>query len=844
MDTQMISPGADGVAPLSWQPTEQNRYYYYEFLHFIPTSKKDKYWAAQCLLFNKLNSSRILDVERVNKYRMLDQGIIDKMEYVKIIDPATKDGGGKASYFTASWQSNPINLHVQNILDARLQKMPIEIAVNAVDEYFQLRQQKENAKIMGRKIFFKLLNDMNTQLGLPPLRPGEDPYKYVARMAQNAEEGRVMTKDANAPQTATRDTATQLMDNIRSLIEDDEDLAMFNTYAYKDGVEVACELIIKYYQEVNKFTMVADNLLRDLRNFNCTCLRYYTSQTTGRPVLRYEDPAVIFSGPFQKEDGSDCPYWWTEYDITFAEFVRQFGANLTKDQLKIVFDRNRATRGGYGGGGSAGVGSWGTWDECTPIQREQALIRVGYSEWQTQNISVYSEGNIRGNLRYKRMEDDWEPPKGSPYKKDVRYYNMWYKCYYIPTFVSTTPSTVQTSDFDLQKHFIFEFGPIQDQLREGEDARYSRSSLVLWRSKKASWTDVEQRYMPSINLLWQQAQNDLANVIPHGLWFSEEAFTELMEVVDEAQKDGKDSNGEAVRRLKQTGYGIGKLFDDMGRRIPPFVDVKTGHLESAREKMIAIMDLYTMMTRALAFNEIDEGQAPAPRQSATGIQLAVDAAHNGTYFIEKAYVDLQRELAYRLLNYCKDVANEEDSGRYQEMCDIVGNGTAWALESVKDIPWRRLGLTVSLNNTEAQQALINQMALEMSRGANPILAPDEAIQLTFIDNVKYKYALLRLQLKKRQKMLEQQQAAAAQQQQQMLMLQQQIEQQKNDRAAQARFAEIELNAKIEERLMTVEAQLKYMSQRQLKEQIKDNRIEQDAAAAVAEQNAEAQAPMV
>jgi hypothetical protein len=833
----------DVVTPNGWQPTAQNRYYYYEFLHFIPTSKKDRFWAAQCLLFDKLNSTRIVDPKKVALYRELDLGKLNKAAYVNIIDPPQKDGGGRAAYFTASWEANPINLHINNIMDARLQKMPIGLTVRAADEYFQLTQQKENAKILGRKIFVRLLNDLNAKLGLPQLRADEDPFKYVQQMEVDAQSGRLQNKVANSPAAGGRDVPTMMMDNIKSIIEDNEDLALFNEYIYKDGVEVACELAIKYYQEVNKFKMVSDKLLTDLRNFNAVACRYYTSKTTGRPVLKYMDIAEIFTGPGSKEDGSDIPYWWMEYDITFGEFVREFGAGLTDDQLQLVFERNRATRGGWGVG-SSGIGHVPEWNNCTPVQREQALIRVGYTEWQTQNIAVYSKGNVKGNERFRQMPDEWEPPKDSPFEKEARYYNMWYKCYYIPTFVGTSPTTIQTSDFDLQKEYIFEFGPLQDQYREGEDERYSRSSLVLWQSLKPSWTDIEQRFMPNINLLWQQAQNDLANVIPHGLWFSEEAFTELMDVVDEAQANGKDSNGEGMRKLKQTGYGIGKLFDDLGRRIPPFVEVKTEHLAAAKEKLLMIMDLYAMMTRSLGFNEIEEGQAPQPRQSATGIQLAVDASHNATYFIEKGYVDIQQELGYRLMSYLKDIVNEGDSDRYQEFCDIVGSASGWALKTINDIPYRRLGITVEATNTEAQQQLINQMALEMAKGPNSLITPDEALELTFIDNVKYKFALLRLRVKKRRREMEERQAQQAQQQQQLMAMQQQMEMQKLQAETQAQMQEINLMKQWDERLMGIEAQLKYMSQSQIKTQIKDNRIEQEEAMAAIEQKAEAQAPML
>jgi len=834
------------IIPSNYQPSKDNRYIFYEFLHFIPKQEKDKYWAAQCLLFNKFNAERMIPLAKIQSYRALDRGIIDKQQYVNIIDPPQPDGtGGQASYFASSWQPNPINIHLKNILEAKLDKIPVSLFVKAADEYFQSNQQKENSRIIGRRSFLRLINEINADVGLPKLRSDEDPFKYVNQMAAAMEQGKVKTADAPGGGGATdtkrntnRDLSVNLMDSIKNMIEDNEDLALFNTYIYKDGVEVACELGMDYYMEVNKWTVANDKTKADLRNFNCSAARFYTSKTTGRPVLEHLDLDSVWTSPFYKEDGSDILFWWREYDVTFGEFVRQFGADLSKEELKLVFDRSRSLRGNWN------TGTGRTYEACTPLERENAMIRIGYMEWMTQDMEVYSEGNIRGNTRFKQMPGEWYPKKNSAYSREERYYNCWYKCYYIPAFVSTAPQTWQTSDFELQAQFIFDYGPLQDQFREGDDERYSRSSLVVWRSIKPSWTDIEQKFMPKINLLWMQFENDLGNALPHGMFFSEEAFTEMMDVVDEAQNSGKDNNIDAIRRLKQTGYGVGKLFTDLGARIPPFVEIKTAHLQTAQERLTVIMDLYAMMVRAFGMNEITEGAGPKPRQSLGAIEQAMNISNNATYFIEKGFLDIYKELGFRLLAYFREVVQEGDSERLREFQDIVGQANAWALEAIKDIPYRKLAVLVDAINTDEQNSFLNQMAMQMATGQNPLISPDEAIELTFIQNVKYKFALLRLKINKgrRDAMANQQQlaeagAAAAQQEFQMRMAEIQAKIQ-----GQAQLTD--LIKQWDGRLLQMEAQLKYMSQSQIKEQIKDNRIEQDTAKMEMEKNSEQQASLV
>lgn len=830
------------IIPSDYQPSRENRYTYYEFLHFIPEDQKDKFWAAQVTLFNKFNSEPLVDPKKAVRYREIDQSILDKQKYVQIIDPLQPDGtGGTAEFFATDWKANPIDIKLANQLEAKLDKLGLSINVKAADEYFKTKQQIENDRIMGRKKFLAMLNDLNKQIGLPPLREDEDPYRYVERMQAAAQQGEIKTADRSGSPTTAKDMPISLLDNIRAMVEDNEDLALYNEYVYKDGVEVACELASQYYMDVNKFPEVSDPMKADLRNFRAASMRFYTSMTTGRPVLEYMDPATTWTQPFKRADGADCGYWWREYDVTFGEFVRQFGANLSREELKIIFERNRNTRGTFG------VGTIPTWDECTVLQRENSLIRIGYMEVQTQNMAVYGTGTTRGNFRFKQMPADWEPAPTSPYKKEARYYNCWYKWYYIPLFANvgnTVGYSYPSGDFDMQAQYIFDFGKLQDQLREGDDQRYARSSLVVWRQHRPSWTDIKERFMTDINLLRLQMQNDIANAWPHGVIFNEDAFTELMGVVDEAQKDGKDGQYEVMRKLRQTGTGIFRFIGEDGKPLTPFQETRTGHLATAMERLQVMMNIYNLMTQALGTNAIGEGMAPAPRQNLGGIELSLQASDNANYYIEKAFTDIYAELGYRLINYFKDVVSYGPSERLQEFEDIVGRASAWSLEAIKEIPWRKMGITVDAINDTDRNMFVNQMALEMSKGPNPLITPDEAIGLTFIENVKYKFALMRLRLKKRRRQMEEQQA---QQQQMMLQVQQArsaFEMEKINAQAQGKIANTELMKQMDGRLMILEDQLKHASQSDLKRQIKDNRIEENAATIEMEENQRQQRPLI
>jgi hypothetical protein len=83
---------------------------------------------------------------------------------------------------------------------------------------------------------------------------------------------------------------------------------LYNQYIYKSDIEKAFELGIQHYM-INQNRWIANNgqgvmgadILRDLKNFNKGCARKYINQTTGRPIIRYIDPQILFTSPFKQK---------------------------------------------------------------------------------------------------------------------------------------------------------------------------------------------------------------------------------------------------------------------------------------------------------------------------------------------------------------------------------------------------------------------------------------------------------------------------------------------------------------------------------------------------------------
>lgn len=803
--------------------------WFYDQLHYIPKEDKDVLWCAKVLLYDTYHQRPFLDPQEAAKIRAKMNGHIDVQYYKNIIDPLK----GTAEYFHADWKACPLDQHLDEILETTVKQLPFSLGVKAVDEYSINNREQNNRKILNRGLMRTIINSFLVQMNFPLLKASDDPFAFIQQLQQSQQQqaggpAPVAPKGKGIPQK--KFMPADLQQTLLSQIDSQEQLGIYNQYVHKEGVEIACELGIDYYVNVkNKWSFnYASDILSDIKAFNRCCFRMFTSKTTGTPEIQHFRPEDIRVSPFQKRDLSDIRHWGFEMDISYADFTKMFGADLDNADLVRIFQQNHKYNGGP------------VWDPTRMTEMNKALIRVGYHEFQTQDFEVYADYTMNGNDRFKKVNSDFVPgmmknkrgnmvkePRVENSTRVEEHRNMWYKCYYIPYFFSSEYGTFNIVE---QSKFIFDFAPLQDQQRYGDDLQFARSSLLGFYSNRRSWFEIKESFMERITHLWLLFQNDLANVQPHGLNWAYEAIVIMSRMSDEkADASPKDAIAEWLGKLRQTGSTVTKQLRDSNNNIIPgakaFELIETGHLKSAVEKLEAIGDLYQLMLKALGQNDISEGDAPKPRTNLGSIQLALGASGKSMYYVEEAYSGVLADLGNKLIIYFKDIVDNGTSKRLQEFKDIVGQANYTALMEIKNIPLANLGIYVEPVMTKEQKDLITQVAQSMASAGT--LDIPTALFLAFVDNLREAYAILSFKKIQMDKQLAQQ---AQQQQQWKIQLGQQqlqIELAKIKANTEGKKEVEEVLGKIQESLVELEMNLKGHWAIMAKEQIKNNRIEQD-----------------
>ena len=829
-------------------PKFNERSTFYSDLAYIKPEYKNEYWASEMLYFSKKNARLFLDPERARKYRATDDLKLKEEDYKEMFDPKTPMGkGGNAEYVAADWKANPIYIHLKNVVKAEIQRTSKQLEVNLTDKYALTRKQKDLQKVFYSKLLRQVINHVNKELGLQPISDSQDPYKYIASQAVKSQQKG--EQDPNQPQQEQSDLVGGFNDLIKNSIENDQDLALYAELIYKGDYEIALEKGIDYYlMQLNKWNeRWSDEFIDDIMHFNKACGEWYTDLVTGRPVIERFVPEKLWVSPFSRKDGEDIMYYFTEYEITFADFVKTIGANLTKEKLKAVFEYNKTQGSNHGAG-------WVDYVSRPDRTMENAKIRVGRYACLTQNYDVDMDSVP---YEYPLTGDeglDWNTGKDKEIKmpQSTKHYNVWYSFYYIPP----TTQSLSNADYAWQAQFIFDIKANQDQLRTGEDGRYSKSPLVIYdNSHQASFTDMVMAYMPKINYAWFQYQNCLINDIEATV-LSDELIGGLLGAVDEENKistgldgvptggNGSDAYREQWRMIKQAGTGFLKLTDRQGNQILDpnklFFQIKNGLIEKAEKYMSQMMILYQQMTQALAMTDAREGQDTKPRTSVAAIEESLKASNNATWFIQKAYEEFLKMYGDRMVRFMLEIMREAKEYGYtkrrQEFFDIVGEAYGLLVEGLESIPPESVGMNINYVDNTAKKDLVAQMAIERVKAGQ--LDDDFLYLIMGSDNWKQSFCLMRLGISKIKK-----EQAAKQELEHERQIQLQQEQQKSammmlQAQTQSKVAQIDEEGKMKKELEELKGQIKTMSQSMLLDQRGNNR--QQEAKTKAELEAEAE----
>ena len=822
--------------------------WWYTDLMFVPNDwKESRIWAAQALFHAKLNAVQFVDEKVAKKYRDIQRLKIDRQQYVNMIDPPTpKGGGGTAEFFASNFDEIPVATHLENIVRAKLDKIGIinKVQVNEIDKFAKSQRLRDKEKILYQREFRNLINEVNKELGIPAMNEGESPYSYVKKLTQGEEQGGDPV-----------DQLSRLIENIKLQIKDVQDLQLYEDYVYKGDIERAFELAIEHYLiNQNKWRLVSEFFIDDLKNFNRACGRWYPDQTTGRGIVEYIDPTRLYTSPFKMRNGDDIMYWFFEQDITFGDFVRQFGTTLTDEQLKQVFALNKMQGGNH----------LQEWDNVSEHRRNTCLIRIGYASFLTQEANTFSEQYINGRTAtWNAVDLTWKPDTDSAEQKQ-KIYNVWHSFYYVPPPANDINRNSQTH-WSWQANFIFNMEKDMDMYRYGVDQRYARSQLVIYKDNRPSFTDVKEAFMPLIRTTWHKFQNAIVQDT-NAVIFDEDLLGGILNAADEANaenlNDGqKPSGGNGVeagmaawRAIRQGGMGFLKFRDKNGNLPDGFksdnlqLRVDSGHLDKAEKYLQIILQQYELMKLSLAQSDITEGQAPKPRTAVAGIQASIEAANNAMWFIEKPVREFLIMFGERCVQSVLCMVKEKKKygyeGRWKEFQETIGLANALLVEGIEDLEPEAIGLTVSLEDTSAMADRIEALAYELAASNKVGWDAVGLVVNTAKINYKYAYALLMLSVKEQQRKAEEAEALAFERQMALKQQDVQLAQALQGVKTQGNIAEINAEAQAQAMLQQQQNGLKYQTQSALKEQTTQNRILEKQEAEKAKANAENQEPLI
>lgn len=810
-------------------PPVNDRTIWWSDLSYLHPSLKQEVWCAQVIYYAKTHYRLFLDPKRAIEYRKTDLLEIDKAEMQQMFDPRTPEGGGgQANYVTADWKANPIYIHLLNNMRAEIQRMGKQVEANFTDKYSKTRKMRDSYKALYSRQVRAIINDFCKELGIPGITESQDPYKWIKNFSDHQEKGHDGKEMKN-------DVVSKFSDLIKNKIESNEDLMLYNEMVYKGDYEQAIEKGIDYFMfKLNRWDdRWADEIFDNIRHFNKGCLEWYTDRITGRPVIEGWDPALLRTSPFRRKDGKDIQYYFIEYEITFADFVKTCGFGLKPEKLKEVFLWNKSQ------GSSHGL-KWPTeWDNGPSNIRDNAMIRIGRCAVLSQDYEV-DLGPVPANFpQGEKTALSWKKDPANEYKIDrsAKHYNVWRSFYYIPP----TASEMSNADYAWQANFIFDIRVNQDQFRTGEDGRYSECPLVIWdNGRQASTTDIVQAFMGKINFAWQAYQNCLVNDEDATI-LSDELMGGLLAAVDEENAvnpgEGREPTGgnetsaaqEQWRMIRQAGKGFLKFVDKQGK---PMIDpskmvlvYKNGYLERADKFMGQIINLYSQLNISLG----NDPNAAKPRVTTTGIQEAVKGSDNAKWFMQKGYEFIIKACAERFVRYilmCGQEAKELGiSDRYDEFRNILGVTDGLLIEGLEDVPPESVGLSISYVDNAGKKDFVMKLAENLV--AQGKLDEDILYLLLGTENWKESFCLMRMSLTKKKKEAAAQQELAHQQKMEEKDADLKIAQALTAAKGQAKDKNIQTQGEIDARLTDLENKLKASTMADQKNQLKNNRIEQD-----------------
>ncbi len=509
------------------------------------------------------------------------------------------------------------------------------------------------------------------------------------------------------------------------LPETTEELELYMSLNYKQGVEIAVEQGIDNVFHLNDYHETKKKLDADLVICGMAVAKHNFNNTDGIKI-DYVDPAdFIYSRGGEDPNFKDIYYAGEVKRIRVNELVKNFpelaSYQGTSKKLKEILDR------------AANYDEYEVSDYNYYDQSDSNTLNVLYFEWKTFNKSVHKvKETSAGTNKAIEKDDSFNPPENANFEKVEQAVECIYEGVYI-----------------LGMKELLSWKKATNQVRQQGNMNrvcmnYTAVCPKWYKGRIESHVD---RMIPFADLIQQtylKLQQTVQKMTPAGVYLDADGLAEI-----DLGNGEHYSAKEALNMYFQTGSVIGRSLTSEGDPNPGKIPIQElpGSNPTQLEALIGYMNFNIDQIRQVTgVNEARDGSDP-DQYSLVGVQkLAAANSNTATRHILHASNYITRNVAEGVCVRFKDVLEFHPSK--ESFIGAIGRFSVGALEELRNIPLHEFGIQIELDPDEDERQLV-EANIQAALAKDQILLAD-AIAVRQIKNVKLANEYLKYRFKKKQ----------------------------------------------------------------------------------------------
>ena len=572
--------------------------------------------------------------------------------------------------------------------------------------------------------------------------------------------------------------------DIETLPENEEELALHMQLEYKQAIEIAEEQAINTVLNSNNYELTQRRVNYDLAVIGIGCVKNEFNNSEGIKI-KYVDPADIVYSYTHSPYFDDIYYIGEVRSVTINELKQQF-PDLDDSDLKEIANQGTQTAASH----NRYINEDSVLDANT--------IQVLYFNYKTYNNEVFKiKKTATGADKAIEKNDQFNPPKDnrSLFTKQSRSIEVVYD----GAFVLGTRKLLK---WELSKNMI---RPKSDTTKVMMN--YNVVAPRIYKGRIESLVSRITAFADTIQLTHLKLQQVMSRMIPDGVYLDADGLAEI------DLGNGTNYNPqEALNMFFQTGSVIGRSMTtdgDLNAGRVPIQELTSNGGNNKISSLINTYNYYLQMIRDVTgLNEARDGSMP-DKNALVGVQkLAAANSNTATRHILQSSLYLTAKTAEAISLRVSDIL--EFSPTRDSFISSIGRFNVATLDDIKNMHLHDFGIFIELTPDEEEKQLLEnniQQAL-----AKDQIYLEDAIDIREIKNIKLANQLLKV--RRRKKLQQDQERAQANIQAQANANTQsaqaaaQMEMQKNQAISQQKAELAEIEANLEMRKLQQEKELK------------------------------------